>query len=74
VLEKEGLPTVVVGTDEFQSLIQLECRARGMPDLRFVITKHPIGGLKPDQVAAKADGLIEATVAGLLAVPVATAR
>jgi hypothetical protein len=59
------VPTVVVGTDEFLQLAQLESKARGMPDLRLAITKHPIGGLKPEQVAAKADAMIEATVAGV---------
>lgn len=65
MLEKEGLPTVVVGTDEFLSLAQLESKARGMPDLHLAITQHPIGGLKPEQVSLKADGMIEAAVRGL---------
>ena len=33
-----------------------------MPDLRFAITKHPIGGLKPDQVRAKAADMVDATL------------
>jgi hypothetical protein len=33
-----------------------------MPDLRFAITTHPIGGLKPDQVRAKASAMVEATL------------
>lgn len=53
---------MVVATDEFQSLGALECKARGMPDLPFVITAHPIGGLKPDQVRAKAGDMVEATL------------
>jgi hypothetical protein len=56
---------VVVGTDEFLPLAQLESKARGMPDLRLAITQHPIGGLKPAQVAAKADAMIEAAVMGV---------
>lgn len=59
------MPTVVVGTDEFLQLARLESKARGMPDLHLAITQHPIGGLKPDQVAAKADAMIEAAVMGL---------
>ncbi|MGD9895203.1 MAG: hypothetical protein AB7R89_02625 [Dehalococcoidia bacterium] len=65
MLEKEGIPTVVVGTDEFLQLAQLECKARGMPDLRLAITHHPIGGLKPEQVAVKADAMIDAAVTGV---------
>jgi hypothetical protein len=59
------VPTVVVGTDEFLQLAQLESKARGMPDLNLAITHHPIGGLKPEQVAAKAEAMIEAAVAGV---------
>jgi hypothetical protein len=33
-----------------------------MPDLRFVITTHPIGGLKPEQVRAKAAAMIDETL------------
>jgi hypothetical protein len=33
-----------------------------MPDLPIAITKHPIGGLKPDQVRAKAAAMVETTV------------
>jgi hypothetical protein len=52
----------VIGTDEFESLGRLESKARGIPDLPIAITKHPIGGLKPDQVRAKAAAMVEATV------------
>ena len=33
-----------------------------MPDLRYTITKHPIGGLKPDQVRARAADMVGETV------------
>lgn len=36
-----------------------------MPDLHLAITHHPIGGLKPGQVAAKADAMVEAAVIGV---------
>lgn len=65
MLEKEGIPTVVVGTDEFLSLAQLESKARGMPDLPLAITQHPIGGLKPNQVTVKAESLVDALVRGV---------
>ena len=58
---------MVVGTDEFQSLAALESKARGMPDLRLAITQHPIGGLKPDQVKAKAAAMVDTTVSALTA-------
>jgi hypothetical protein len=66
VLEKEGVPTVVVGTDEFLSLLKLEARSRGLPDLPSAITKHPLGGLRPPEVVAKAESLLHDTVAAIL--------
>lgn len=33
-----------------------------MADLRVVITAHPIGGLKPEQVRARAGSMIDAVV------------
>ena len=56
---------MVVGTDEFESLARLESKARGMPDLPIALTKHPIGGLKPDQVRAKAAAMVASTVAAV---------
>ena len=38
-----------------------------MPDLPLAITKHPIGGLKPDQVRAKASAMLDATLAAVTA-------
>jgi len=31
----------------------------GMPNLRLVIVPHPIGGISPDEVKGKADGIYE---------------
>jgi hypothetical protein len=41
----------------------MESRARGMAELPFVITKHPIGGLKPQQVREKAEAMLATTIA-----------
>ena len=38
-----------------------------MPELNLVIVSHPIGGLKEDEVRAKADSIIEKTIQGLTA-------
>jgi hypothetical protein len=56
---------VVVGTDEFQSLAAMESKARGLADLHVAITQHPIGGLKPDAVRAKAAAMVAATLAAV---------
>jgi hypothetical protein len=66
VLEKEGVPTAVVGTDEFLSLFKLESRSRGLPDLPAVIMPHPLGGLREPEVLAKAAALVHATVGAIV--------
>jgi hypothetical protein len=38
-----------------------------MPELPMAIAPHPLGGLKPDAVQAKADELLEQVIAGLTA-------
>lgn len=58
---------MVVGTDEFQALGIMEAKARGLANLRFAITQHPLGGLKPDAVKQKAAGIVEAVRDGLVA-------
>lgn len=40
------------------SRVAMEAKARGLPDLCFAITSHPLGGLKPDEVRAKAPSLL----------------
>ncbi|MCH8296681.1 MAG: hypothetical protein IH873_01310 [Chloroflexi bacterium] len=64
-LEKRGVRTVVVGTDRFRRLGEVERRSLGMPDLTMAIAEHPLGGLQPEQLLAKADGLLEQVVQGL---------
>ena len=64
-LEKRGVRTVVVGTDRFRRLGEVERRSLGMPDLTMAIAEHPLGGLQADQLLAKADGLLEQVVQGL---------
>ncbi|MCH8988941.1 MAG: hypothetical protein IIA92_09050 [Chloroflexi bacterium] len=64
-LEKRGVRTVVVGTDRFRRLGEVERRSLGMPDLTMAIAEHPLGGLQAEQLLAKADGLLEQVVQGL---------
>ena len=61
------MPTVVIGTDEFLPLGLLESKARGLPELRFAVTKHPIGGLRPPLVLEKAAALADDTVRAITA-------
>ncbi|MCI0899107.1 MAG: hypothetical protein J4O11_12510 [Chloroflexi bacterium] len=64
-LEKRGVRTVVVGTDRFKRLAEVERRSLGMPELTMAIAEHPFGGLRAEKLLAKADGLLEQVVQGL---------
>ena len=57
----------MVCTDEFLALGKLECRSRGIADLPFAITKHPLGGLAPADVLAKAEALLPEVVSAVSA-------
>jgi len=52
-LEKRGTPTLSICTDEFASLGKMEARALRMPHLPIATVSHPLGGLKPGEVAEK---------------------
>ncbi len=64
-LEKRGIRTVVVGTDRFKRLGEVERRSLGMAELTMAIAEHPFGGLRAEALLAKADGLLEQVVQGL---------
>jgi len=59
VLEQHGIPTVVMGTKEFESLATLEARNRGLP---LALIPHPLGGIHAEEVVKKADLAIETVV------------
>ena len=64
-LEKRGIPTVTICTDAFAGLAREESKNLGMPDLPIVIIKHPLGGLKGEQVAERSREALEQVVVGL---------
>ena len=53
-MEKRGTPTITVATDSFTRLAALQSKAMGMPELAVVTIEHPLGGIEPDEVRAKA--------------------
>ena len=62
MLEQKGIPTVVLGTDAFETLAKLEARNRGMADLPLALIPHPLGGIREAEVLKKADLAVEAVV------------
>lgn len=59
MLEQHGIPTVVMGTKEFETLATLEARNRGLADLPLALIPHPLGGIHEEEVVRKAELVIE---------------
>jgi hypothetical protein len=59
VLEQRGIPTVVMGTYEFEQLAKLEAKNRGLADLPLALIPHPLGGIREDEVLKKAELTVE---------------
>jgi hypothetical protein len=59
VLEQRGIPTVVMGTHEFEQLAKLEAKNRGLADLPLALIPHPLGGIREDEVKKKAELVVE---------------
>ena len=62
MLEQHGIPTVVMGTKEFETLAVLEARNRGLADLPLALIPHPLGGIHEEEVVRKADLAIDLVV------------
>ena len=62
MLERQGVPTAVMGTFEFEALARLEARNRGLETLPLALVPHPLGGIHEEEVVKKADLAIETVV------------
>ena len=62
MLEQQGIPTVVMGTNEFEQLAKLEAKNRGLADLPLALIPHPLGGIREEEVVKKADLAIDIVV------------
>ena len=62
MLEQNGIPSVVMGTLEFEQLARLEAKNRGMADLPLALIPHPLGGIREEEVIKKADLVIDVVV------------
>ena len=65
MLEQHGIPTVVMGTKEFETLATLEARNRGLADLPLALIPHPLGGIHEEEVVKKAELVIEVVVSAV---------
>ena len=50
MLEQRGIPTVVMGTYEFEQLAKLESKNRGLAELPLALIPHPLGGIREDDI------------------------
>jgi len=66
MLEQRGVPTVVMGTFEFEQLAKLEAKNRGIEALPLALIPHPLGGIQDDEVLKKAELSIDAVLKALL--------
>ncbi len=61
-LENRGVPTVVLCTDPFLNSAFRQANTFGRKDFRPLGFPHPLGGLTPDMVAARASQLEQAVI------------
>jgi hypothetical protein len=66
MLEQRGVPTVVMGTFEFEALARLEAENRGIADLPLALSPHPLGGIHEDEVVRKAGLALESVVKAVM--------
>jgi hypothetical protein len=65
-LEAMGIPTVAVATTEFRTAARAQAAALGRGDFDAVYVRHPIQDQTPDEIAARADAVLEEIVARLV--------
>ena len=53
-LERRGVPTAVICTDEFIASAKAQAAICGNPDYPFVVVPHPIGSLTPTELRERA--------------------
>jgi hypothetical protein len=53
-LERRGIAAAVICTTTFEGLAARAAEALGVEGLPLVVIRHPLGGLGPEEVAARA--------------------
>ena len=62
-LEAAGRPPVLVATEALRKLTDQTAHDLGLGDLRVVSVAHPIGGVDPDEIRRRADGVVDEVLA-----------
>jgi hypothetical protein len=63
------VPVVVLGTDAFAALGRAAAEALGVPHVPLVTVPHPIGGVDPAAVRARAEAVVDEVLAALTVQP-----
>lgn len=66
-LENMGIAAIPVATHEFMTAARAQAAALGRSDYDAVYVKHPIQDQTPQEIAAKAESVIDRIVARLTA-------
>ncbi|HKT50292.1 MAG TPA: hypothetical protein VJV96_08330 [Candidatus Angelobacter sp.] len=65
-LENLGVPAVPVATTEFMTPARIQAGALGRPGFDAVYVEHPIQDQTPQQIAGRADAIIEQIIKRLV--------
>jgi hypothetical protein len=63
--EIQGLPAVSIASSEFADAAEVQRKALGMKDARYVLVPHPIQDATDEEMRAKARAALDAVVAAL---------
>ena len=63
--EIQGLPAVSIASSEFAEAADVQRKALGMEDARYLLVDHPIQDATDDEMRAKARVVFEAVVAAI---------
>lgn len=53
-MERRGIPTATLCTDEFAALAKRECGSLGLPEMPLIVLPHPTSALLGSDAQAKA--------------------
>ena len=62
-LDRRGVPTAVICTDQFVASAQAQAAICGNPHYPFVVVPHPIGSLTPAELRERAVAAVPQVVA-----------
>ncbi len=65
--EIQGVPAVSIASSEFAEAAEVQRKALGMEDARYVLVNHPIQDATDDEMRAKAHQVLDSVVAALTA-------